>query len=68
MSHRDTVFEPPPGFTALASSPASPVAALESVERGLYGIQFHPEVVHTPHGTTSCETFLYDVCGCEGGW
>ena len=51
MSHRDTVFEPPPGFTALASSPASPVAAFESVERGLYGIQFHPEVVHTPHGT-----------------
>ena len=51
MSHRDTVFEPPPGFTALASSPASPVAAFESVERGLYGIQFHPEVVHTPYGT-----------------
>ena len=50
MSHRDTVFEPPPGFTALASSTASPVAALESVERGIYGIQFHPEVVHTPYG------------------
>src|SRR5437667_1670232 len=51
MSHRDTVFEPPPGFVALASSPASPVAALESTERGLYGIQFHPEVVHPPDGT-----------------
>ena len=50
MSHRDTVFEPPPGFTALASSTASPVAAFESVERGIYGIQFHPEVVHTPYG------------------
>jgi GMP synthase (glutamine-hydrolysing) len=68
MSHRDTVFEPPPGFTALASSPASPVAAFESVERGLYGIQFHPEVVHTPHGTEVLETFLRDVCGCEERW
>src|SRR3954454_16685356 len=68
MSHRDTVFEPPPGFTALASSPASPVAALEAPERGLYGIQFHPEVVHTPHGNDILRTFLYDVCGCEGGW
>jgi GMP synthase (glutamine-hydrolysing) len=68
MSHRDTVFEPPPGFTALASSPASPVAAFESVERGLYGIQFHPEVVHTPYGTQVLETFLRDVCGCEERW
>jgi GMP synthase (glutamine-hydrolysing) len=68
MSHRDTVFEPPPGFTALASSPASPVAAFESVERALYGIQFHPEVVHTPHGTQVLETFLRDVCGCEERW
>ena len=56
MSHRDTVFEPPPGFTALASSTASPVAALESVERGIYGIQFHPEVVHTPYGQAILET------------
>src|SRR3954469_8431308 len=51
MSHRDTVFEPPPGFAALASSTESPVAAFESTEKGLYGIQFHPEVVHTPYGT-----------------
>ena len=50
MSHRDTVFAPPPGFEALASSTASPVAAFESAERGVYGIQFHPEVVHTPYG------------------
>jgi GMP synthase (glutamine-hydrolysing) len=48
MSHRDTVFEPPPGFDALASTPGSPVAACEAPDRGLYGIQFHPEVVHTP--------------------
>ena len=50
MSHRDTVFEPPPGFTALASSTQSPVAAFESSSAGIYGIQFHPEVVHTPYG------------------
>jgi GMP synthase (glutamine-hydrolysing) len=68
MSHRDTVFAPPPGFTALASSTASPVAALESVERGIYGIQFHPEVVHTPYGQTILERFLEDICGADRSW
>jgi GMP synthase (glutamine-hydrolysing) len=68
MSHRDTVFAPPPGFTALAASTASPVAAFESIERGIYGIQFHPEVVHTPYGQHVLETFLVDVCGCERDW
>jgi GMP synthase (glutamine-hydrolysing) len=68
MSHRDTVYEPPPGFTALASSTESPVAALEAPDRGLYGIQFHPEVVHTPYGTQILETFLRDVCGCDMAW
>jgi GMP synthase (glutamine-hydrolysing) len=68
MSHRDTVFEPPPGFTALASSTGSPVAALESVERGIYGIQFHPEVVHTPYGQAIIERFLTDVCGADRTW
>ncbi|HET6507699.1 MAG TPA: glutamine-hydrolyzing GMP synthase [Baekduia sp.] len=68
MSHRDTVFEAPPGFTALASSTASPVAAFESTERGIYGIQFHPEVVHTPYGTDVLKTFLGDVCGADLGW
>ncbi len=68
MSHRDTVFEPPAGTTALASSTASPVAAFESVEKGLYGIQFHPEVVHTPYGQEVLERFLGDVCECEMTW
>jgi GMP synthase (glutamine-hydrolysing) len=68
MSHRDTVFEPPPGFTALASSSASPVAAVEDSERGIYGIQFHPEVVHTPYGQEILTRFLTDVCGCERTW
>jgi GMP synthase (glutamine-hydrolysing) len=68
MSHRDTVFEPPPGFTALASSTVSPVAALENVERGIYGIQFHPEVVHTPYGQQILTQFLTDIAGCERTW
>jgi GMP synthase (glutamine-hydrolysing) len=68
MSHRDTVFSAPPGFAALAASTASPVAAFESVERGIYGIQFHPEVVHTPYGQQVLRTFLEDVCGCERTW
>src|SRR5436190_3224276 len=68
MSHRDAVFEPPEGFTALASSPGSPVAACEYPDRGLYGIQFHPEVVHTPYGTEILTRFLRDVAGCEQQW
>jgi GMP synthase (glutamine-hydrolysing) len=68
MSHRDTVFAAPPGFRALASSTESPVAAFESDERGVYGIQFHPEVVHTPYGQDVLKRFLGDVCGCEMSW
>jgi GMP synthase (glutamine-hydrolysing) len=68
MSHRDTVFEPPPGFTALAASTESPVAAIEDQGRGLYGIQFHPEVVHTPYGTQILDTFLREVCGADMSW
>ena len=68
MSHRDTVYEPPPGFTALASSTASPVAAIEDRERSIFGIQFHPEVVHTPYGTEILTRFLTEACGCELSW
>jgi GMP synthase (glutamine-hydrolysing) len=68
MSHRDTVFAPPPGFEALAASPSSPVAACEDRVRGLYGIQFHPEVVHTPYGTEILERFLRQIAGCEREW
>ena len=68
MSHRDTVFAPPPGFTALASSSESPVAAFESEEQAVYGIQFHPEVVHTPYGQDVLKRFLGDVCGCDMAW
>ncbi len=68
MSHRDTVFEPPPGFAALASSPESPVAAFEDPAKGLYGIQFHPEVVHTQHGTEVLTRFLREIAGCVERW
>ncbi len=68
MSHRDAVFEPPQGFAALASTPGSPVAACEAPDRGLYGIQFHPEVVHTPYGTEILTRFLRDIAGCEEEW
>jgi GMP synthase (glutamine-hydrolysing) len=68
MSHRDAVFAAPPGFAALASSPASPVAAFESAARGVYGIQFHPEVAHTPYGQTILRRFLTEVCECEPTW
>jgi GMP synthase (glutamine-hydrolysing) len=68
MSHRDTVYEAPPGFAALASSTESPVAAIEDARRKLYGIQFHPEVVHTPYGTAILESFLRDIAGCDMDW
>src|SRR6188472_1564569 len=50
MSHRDSVTAPPAGARVTAGSPAAPIAACEDPGRGLYGVQFHPEVVHTPHG------------------
>ena len=68
MSHRDTVYEAPPGFAALAASTASPVAAIEDRGRSIFGIQFHPEVVHTPYGTEILTRFLTDACGCEPTW
>ncbi|WP_320671482.1 glutamine-hydrolyzing GMP synthase [Patulibacter defluvii] len=68
MSHRDTIYAPPTGAVALASSTSSPVAAFEDLDRGIYGIQYHPEVVHTPYGQQTLETFLRDVCQCAMDW
>jgi GMP synthase (glutamine-hydrolysing) len=68
MSHGDRIVEMPAGFQALADSENSPVAAMGDTERGLYGLQFHPEVAHTPQGGEILRAFLYDVCGCQGGW
>src|SRR5438874_1203573 len=68
MSHRDTVTAPPAGAKVVAVSPSTPVAAFEQRERGLYGVQFHPEVVHTPHGTDLLKNFLYNVAGAPPAW
>ena len=68
MSHRDTVVEPPTGARVVAASRATPVAAFEDARRGLYGVQFHPEVVHTPHGQDVLENFLYEVAGVPAVW
>ena len=68
MSHRDSVIAAPPGSAVTASSPTTPIAAFEDRERGLYGVQFHPEVVHTPQGQRILESFLYDVAGAPPAW
>jgi GMP synthase (glutamine-hydrolysing) len=68
MSHRDTVTAPPKGADVIAVSTATPVAAFEQRERGLYGVQFHPEVVHTPHGQDLLKNFLYNVAGAPPAW
>ena len=68
MSHRDAVTVAPPGFRVLASSEGAPVAAIEDRERGFYGVQFHPEVVHTPKGMDVLRAFLLDGCGCAPTW
>jgi GMP synthase (glutamine-hydrolysing) len=68
MSHRDTVVAPPEGARVVATSPSTPVAAFESRARGLYGVQFHPEVVHTPHGMSVLKTFLYEIADAPPAW
>jgi GMP synthase (glutamine-hydrolysing) len=68
MSHFDAITEPPPGFRATASTPDAPVAVLEHDERRIWGVQFHPEVVHSPHGMAVLRTFLHDLAGCEPTW
>ena len=68
MSHFDAITEAPPGFRATASTNDAPVAVLEHDERRIWGVQFHPEVVHTPHGMTVLRTFLHDLAGCEPTW
>ena len=68
MSHRDAVTAAPPGFIVTASTDDSPVAAMEDAERGLYGVQFHPEVAHTPRGQEILKHFLYEACGARPTW
>jgi len=68
MSHGDQVVQPPPGFVILAETENTPVAAMGDLERHLYGVQFHPEVAHTPFGKELLRNFLFRVCGCQGDW
>ena len=68
MSHRDLVAKAPPGFAVLAATDTCPIAAIAAPDRGLYAMQFHPEVAHTPSGRTILSNFLFDVCGCERDW
>jgi GMP synthase (glutamine-hydrolysing) len=67
-SHGDLVAAAPPGFAVAATSANAPVAGIEDADRRLYGLLFHPEVVHTEHGERVLRTFAYDVCGCTGDW
>ncbi|MFW5868956.1 MAG: glutamine-hydrolyzing GMP synthase, partial [Armatimonadota bacterium] len=68
MSHGDRVEQPPAGFEVLAETEHSPVAAMADLDRGLCGVQFHPEVQHTPDGPTILHNFLYEVAGLSGDW
>jgi len=68
MSHGDSVTRVPDGFAALAHTDRNPVAAMGDQARGLYGLQFHPEVSHTPWGVEVLRNFLYRVCRCEPSW
>jgi GMP synthase (glutamine-hydrolysing) len=68
MSHRDSVVAPPAGARVTASSGSTPIGAFEDPARGLYGIQFHPEVVHTPHGQAVLKNFLYAVADASPSW
>jgi GMP synthase (glutamine-hydrolysing) len=68
MSHGDQVAEMPGGFEVTARTDACPVAAMMDSARRIYGLQFHPEVVHTPKGTEILRHFIFEVCGCAGDW
>ncbi|MBE0415511.1 MAG: glutamine-hydrolyzing GMP synthase [Dehalococcoidia bacterium] len=67
MSHGDQIVEMPPGFTTLGYTENSPIAVMGN-EHGIIGLQFHPEVAHTPQGKEILKNFLYHICGCSGNW
>lgn len=68
MSHTDYIEAAPAEFNVVAHTPVCPVAAMENVERGLYAVQFHPEVMHTVEGMKMLSNFVYKVCKCSGDW
>ena len=67
-SHGDHVDEPPPGFVTIAATADLPVAAFRARSRPIYGVQFHPEVAHTPRGQEIVDNFLFRICGCSADW
>ncbi len=68
MSHTDYIEKAPEGFNIIGSTPVCPVAAMECVEKNLYAVQFHPEVMHTQEGTKMLSNFVYNICNCAGDW
>jgi GMP synthase (glutamine-hydrolysing) len=68
MSHGDQIHELPPDFLPLATTPSCPYAAARHKSRPFYGVQFHPEVTHTPRGEQLFQNFLYEICKCAGSW
>ncbi len=68
MSHGDHVETMPEGFNVVARTENAPVCVIQNVEKKLYGVQFHPEVNHTPQGDILLNTFVRNICGCEGLW
>ncbi|MFC2489877.1 MAG: glutamine-hydrolyzing GMP synthase, partial [Prevotella sp.] len=68
MSHTDYISGLPHGFHVTARTPVCPIAAMDNPAERLYAVQFHPEVMHTEHGTEMLRSFVYDVCGCTGTW
>eukprot|EP00971_Amphidinium_carterae_P130990 2595186-Amphidinium_carterae.1 len=68
MSHGDKVTKLPAGFKKIAHTPSCEFAAVENVESKIWGVQFHPEVTHTPCGRQLIKNFVQDICGCKGEW
>ena len=68
MSHTDYIEKAPEDFNIVGSTPVCPVAAMECVEKNLYAVQFHPEVMHTKEGTKMLTNFVYNICNCAGDW
>ena len=68
MSHGDSLTKMPPGFEIIAKTQNAPIGAIQNTEKSIYGVQFHPEVHHTPRGKEILRNFLYNICGCKGGW
>ncbi|MEE9288227.1 MAG: glutamine-hydrolyzing GMP synthase, partial [Bacteroidota bacterium] len=68
MSHGDALTKLPPGFEPIAHTENSPICAIRNVSRKIYGVQFHPEVIHTPRGKDILQNFLFMICQCRGDW